>query len=221
MRGTLSEFRQVAGFDQLYIARSGKLNCIAIALKSGETCLYSPVAGLAKTDCPVPAEMGVVSMIFAPNHYHNKGLKPYSELLPDAALVCSDRAMPRLRKQTGLDFASLDTLNAALPENMQLLHPKGLKTGEVWLQVQQDSGVVWVVTDAFSGDMRPNGEFNAVPSMLGSFPKFGIKNAGAYRKWLEHQISKRPPTVLLPCHGSGVQHTDLGEKMIQLLKETL
>ncbi len=216
-----SKFRQIAGFDQLSVARSGKLNCFAFALRTGDFCLYSPVAGLAKVDGAVQAEPGAVSMIFAPNHYHNKGLKPYSDLLPDATLVCSDLAKPRLRKQTGLDFASMDVLNAALPENMQLLQPEGLKTGEVWLQVQHGQRVAWLVTDAFSGAPRPEGEFNTAPTMLGTFPKFGIKHARTYRDWLEKRISVQPPTHLLPCHGSLVQNASLGAALITVLEDSI
>lgn len=216
-----SNFRQVDGFEQLYVARSGALSCIAFALKTGGLCLYSPVARLAKTECAVPADLGAVSLIFASNHYHNKGLKPYVELFPDATLVCSDQAKPRLRKQTGLDFVSMDILSAALPENMQLLQPEGLKTGEVWLQVQQDGRRAWAVTDAFSGAPCPERETNTRPSMLGSFPKFGVKHAGVYRDWLKGQISKQPPVCVLPCHGSPVQHADLGAALITLVEDTI
>jgi len=221
MSCALSKFRQIAGFDQLSVARSGKLSCFAFALKTGDFCLYSPVAGLAKADGAVPAEPGAVSMIFAPNHYHNKGLKPYSERLPNATIICSEMAKPRLQKQTGLDFASMDVLSAALPENMQLLQPEGLKTGEVWLQVQQGQRVAWLVTDAFSGALRPEGEFNTAPSMLGTFPKFGIKHASTYREWLEKQISMQPPTHLLPCHGSPVHNANLGAALITVLEESI
>lgn len=214
-------FRDVEGFDQLLIGNCGKLNSIAFTLQGGSMCLYSPVAGMAKTDAPLPAGQHIVSLIFAANHYHNKGLKPYATLLPQVALVCSDMAKPRLQKQTGLNFAPLDMLQAVLPKNMKLLTPAGLKTGEVWLQVQQGSKVAWVVTDAFCGKSAPEGEVNTTPSMLGTFPKFGVKDARVFRDWVANQIAELPPTHLLPCHGPPVEHPDLGTKLIRLLADTL
>lgn len=216
-----SKFGRITGFDQLSVARSGKLNCFAFALKTGDFCLYSPLADWAKAENKTPIVPGDVSMIFAPNHYHNKGVKPYSELLPNATLVCSDLAKPRLQKQTGLDFASIDALSAVLPDNVKLLQPEGLKTGEVWLQVQQDNRFAWIVTDAFSGALCPLGEFNKVPSMLGTFPKFGIKNTSTYRAWLENQVSVQNPELLLPCHGSPVQNANLGAALLGLVKDVI
>lgn len=216
-----STCRNIAGFDNVHTVRSGKLNSTAFSIETGDLCVYSPVAGLTKAGITSISDLGAVSALLAPNHYHNKGLQSHVDIFPDAILVCSDAARPRLQKQTGLDFKSLDVLRATLPENMQLLQPAGLKTGEVWLQVKQGDQIAWVVTDAFSGQALPEGEFNKVPSMLGTFPKFGIKDAGVYRGWLVNQISELPPTLLLPCHGSPVHHDDLGAALVELLDATV
>lgn len=214
-------YASVEGLEGVYIAQSGALSCCAIALNTKGLCLYSPVAALAGSDSAFLDGHGGVSVLLAPNHYHNKGLKPFSEYYPDAECVCSEIATPRLRKTTGLDFAPLEKLRAQLPETVKILHPEGLKTGEVWMQVQHGGTVAWIVTDAFSAERRPSGEFNTVPSMLGAFPKFGVKDASMFKSWVTQQIAAQPPTILLPCHGSPVRDRDLGTQLLTLLDTTL
>lgn len=218
---TNTAYTSVEGLEGVYSARSGNLNCFAIALNTKDLCLYSPVAALVGSDCAFPGDLGDVSVLLAPNHYHNKGLQPFSDRYPNAERVCSDAARPRLRKITGLDFASLEKLREQLPKAVKILHPEGLKTGEVWMQVQHGGTVAWIVTDAFSAERRPSGEFNTAPSMLGTFPKFGVKDASVYKSWVAQQIAAQPPTVLLPCHGSPVRNRDLGAQLLTLLDTTL
>ena len=91
-----SRFTPIDGLDGVYTARLGKLSCTALRLLDGSLCLYSPVAGLEKTLAGQANEIGAVSALFAPNHYHNKGLAGHTKAFPTAALYCSDTARPRL-----------------------------------------------------------------------------------------------------------------------------
>ena len=118
---TIQPFSPVDGLEDTYIGRLGKLNCFAFRLKDGSLCLYSPVAGLETAAGQSLAELGEVSMILAPNHYHNKGLAGHAAAFPNASLICSKGAEPRLKKITGLAFDPLDTLKAQLAD-LSLIH---------------------------------------------------------------------------------------------------
>ena len=212
-----SGFAPVVGLDGVYAARSGKLSCTALRLRDGGLCLYSPVAGLERTLLAQAGELGPVSGLLAPNHYHNKGLQEHVALFPQATLVASAFAANRLKKVTGLDTSDLAVLRRVLPDTAQILEPEGLKTGEVWLQMQSGAEVAWIVTDAFSAPHTKPGQFAENLTLLGTFPKYGIKDAEVYKAWVAEQISRHSPTLLIPCHGSPVRDPNMGTSLLHLL----
>jgi len=221
MSKTQPIFKELSGFDDVYTVQSGQLNCTAIRLKSGNLCLYSPVSGLQDDGLASLQNLADVSVLLAPNHYHNKALVEYSKWFPKADLVCSMAASPRLSKIIGLEFADIKMLAAKLPSHIKLIEPEGLKTGEVWFQIEYGKDVIWVVTDAFSGPSKLKGEYGSEPQMLGTFPKFGVSDAAVYKSWLKTQLSRQAPTVLIPCHGRAVKSANLGAAMIKLLDQKL
>ena len=216
---TIQAFTQVSGLDGAYLGRAGKLNCIAFRLRDGSICLYSPVAGLETSGRDSLAKLGSVSMILAPNHYHNKGLTGHVNAFPNASLVCSKGAEPRLKKITGLAFDPIDTLKSQLADNQRILEPEGLKTGEVWVEIRTDSEIAWVVTDAFSAKLHSPGIRAKAPNMLGAFPRYGVKDASVFKDWANTQLSTDRPTILLSCHGSPVNAPDLDAQLIGLLAD--
>lgn len=217
---TIQPFSLVGGLDGVYIGRAGKLNCIAFRLRDGSLCLYSPVAGLEASAGDSLARLGGVSMILAPNHYHNKGLTGHADAFPNASLICSKDAEPRLKKITGLAFDPIDTLKSQLADNQRLLEPEGLKTGEVWVETRTQSETAWIVTDAFSAKLHSPGVCAEAPGMLGTFPRYGVKDASVYRDWVNTQLSADRPSILLSCHGSPVNSPDLDAQLIGLLTNT-
>ena len=210
-------FSEIAGLEGIFIARAGKLNCTAIRLRDGGVCLYSPVAGLEISERDSLLEIGRVSFLLAPNHYHNKGLKGHVDAFPDASLLCSDNAEQRLQKVTGLMFEPLVTLQPLLDETQTILEPEGLKTGEVWVQIEVGADIVWIVTDAFSSTLHPPGVYAESASMLGTFPRYGVKDVTVFRDWLNEQLTITKPTILLPCHGSPVKGPNLTVQLTGLL----
>lgn len=218
MSKPLNRFSPVAHTDGLYAAERGKLRCIALRLKTGGLCLYSPVAGLDDAARDSLQDLGTVTVLLAPNHYHNKAAAEYARAFPTAQLACSDGARQRLEKITGLKFAGLDMLRTDLPAEMEMLEPPGLKTGEVWIQVRSETELVWIVTDAFCG---ADGATTEQPGLLGTFPKYGVGNKVLYRAWTEEQIASRPPTCIVPCHGSVVRSASLAANLRALLQEKL
>lgn len=218
---TTFEFSKISDLAGVYIARRGKLNCMALRLLDGGLCLYSPVAGLEKTHYDWLTKSGGVSALLAPNHYHNKGLKGHAEVFPNAPLICSKAAEPRLHKLTGLAFSPIEMLKELLAKGQEILEPDGLKTGEVWIEIQTDSDVVWIVTDAFSTEMLPPGDYADAPTLLGTFPRYGVSDASSFKRWVKKRIEVAAPTVLLPCHGSPVKSKKLSTQLVELLDEKL
>lgn len=216
---TIQPFSPVTSLDGVYTARAGKLNCTAFRLRDGGLCLYSPVAGLETSERHSLTELGDVSAVLAPNHYHNKGLEGHAVAFPSASLICSKSAEPRLKKITGLAFDLLDTLKPQLAENQKILEPEGLKTGEVWVQVETGSEIAWIVADAFSAKLHPPGDYAKSPSMLGTFPRYGVKDAPVFKDWVNEQVLAVRPTMLLSCHGSPVRAADLSALLIGLLAD--
>lgn len=212
-----SSFIQIDGLDSVYVARRGKLSCVAFRLKTGDMCLYSPISGLGSVVANEMARLGHLSVLLAPNHYHNKGLQEHVALFPQATLVASAFAANRLKKVTGLDTSDLAVLRRVLPDTAQILEPEGLKTGEVWLQMQSGAEVAWIVTDAFSAPHTKPGQFAENLTLLGTFPKYGIKDAEVYKAWVAEQISRHSPTLLIPCHGSPVRDPNMGTSLLHLL----
>jgi hypothetical protein len=216
---TGQSFSEIAGLDGVYIARAGKLNCTAFRLCDGGLCLYSPVAGLEVSQRDRLAALGGVSAILAPNHYHNMGLKAHAKAFVGASLMCSKAAEPRLESITGLAFEPLDALRSQRLVNQTIMEPEGLKTGEIWVQIETPSQMVWIVGDAFTAPLLGEGAYAQAPGLLANFPRYGVKDASAYRDWVMEQISSSRPTVLLSCHGSVVKSAELGGQLAKLLKE--
>lgn len=214
-----STFCKLDGVNGIYIVQSGKLRCTAFQSSQNTLCLYSPVPKLGAIAHRSLLDLGHVSLLIAPNHYHNRGLAENVRYFPDADLVCSPAASPRLSKVTDLVFQDLSILTDALPSHIRILQPEGLKTGEIWLQIDDGNEVVWIVTDAFSSTSARPGEGSVVPTMLGTFPNYGIQNGTVYKSWVERQIAKKSPTILVPCHGAPVRSPDLGLSLTSLIND--
>lgn len=214
-----SAFIPVEGFEGLFSAQSGALRCTAIRLQSGGLCLYSPVAGLSDAAKQSLVELGDVKFLLAPNHYHNKGLKEYAAAFPEAQLCAPPTTHARLEKITGLKFDGLEALGTDLPPDTKIIATEGLKTGEVWIYADTDGGLAWIVTDAFSGPKGPVGHYADAVELLGTFPKFGVADQEIYLSWVAQQISKTPPALVIPCHGSMIRSPDLRDKLKGALAE--
>ncbi len=216
MSKQLGPFEPVPGFAGVSSARKGELRCVAIQLKSGGLCLYSPVAGIGGVATQSLTEIGDVTHLLAPNHYHNKGLAEYVKAFPDAKLCCTEGAKPRLIKQTGLAFEVLSPTTLPLPDEVRLIATKGLKTGEFWVEVVAPDACLWIVTDAFSGPKGEQDFAGTQPDLLGTFPKFGIGDRQVYATWLRGAIQAARPTALLPCHGAAVAGETLADDLLRL-----
>ncbi len=213
--------QMIEGFEGLYVARSKKLSCTLFRLGDETLCIYSPVNGLETAVAELQNELGKVTAILAPNHYHNKGLIAHLEAFPDAFLYCSAAARPRLNKVTGLNFETLERLRGRLPGGTELHEPGGLKTGEVWLQVKSHVDCALAVTDAFNSALLPLESYADRVSLLGTFPRYGVQDARSYKTWATQFLTKTAPSILLPCHGSPVKSVDLTGQLVDLVEKEI
>lgn len=220
MSNALSAFRPMPDISGIFTAEKGNLRCTAVQLRDGGLCLYSPVQGLGPDAWKSLEVLGEVTHLLAPNHYHHKGVAEYAAAFPDATLCASARATPRLEKQTGHMFTTLGDVALGLPDDMVLVEPNGLKTGEVWIDMVLPDGHLWIVTDAFCGPKTCKADFADTPELLGTFPKFGIGDRDVYCHWLASAVQASAPTQIVPCHGAMIQGDDLGAKALRLLTDS-
>ncbi|SEB60962.1 hypothetical protein SAMN05216452_2421 [Nitratireductor aquibiodomus] len=213
MAGNISK---LARLEDIHIIRAGKLNCFALRLQTGGLCLYSPIAGQERVQREALEQLGGVSVLLAPNHYHNKGLAGHAEAFRNATVACSASAKPRLEKVTGLTYEPLQKLETALQKGHTLLEPQGLKTGEVWVEIQNNSDTIWIVADAFMSESRSSDGFGDTPARSGSFPRYGVDDAKLFANWVEQRLAIASPTILLPCHGGPVKSPHLGPMLSTL-----
>lgn len=218
MSKVLSAFAPIPHHSGIWSAQKGTLRCTALRLSDGSLCLYSPVLGLGEDAKSSLAELGEIAYLFAPNHYHHKGLREYSQAFPEAKLVCSERARSRLEKQTGLWFEGLRLLERLLPQGCKFAEPEGLKTGEVWLIAESEPGRIWAVCDSFKGPSGKVGHVAQTVEMVGTFPSYGIKDRESYASWLDAQASADEPSMIVPCHGSMVRSENLAVEVVALLQ---
>ena len=215
MTKRISKPENVAGVPGLRSIRRGNLRCMIVDLQEGGVCLYSPVE---KTSMAVATNHDV-RFLFAPNHYHNKGIAEHVAAFQSAKLVSSDAARPRLEKLTGHRFGDLSKLRKSLPDAASLVEPEGLKTGEVWMVVRAGIELVWVVTDAFCG-LQEKSDERAHAGFLKTFPTYGLQDKHRFSSWVRQRLTEEVPTMIIPCHGEIVQGAAL-DKEIRALLETL
>lgn len=222
MTNQLSPFLELGGHADIFTAQNGKLRCSAIRLTDGRLCLFSPTQSIGAAALESLQRLGDVAFLLAPNHYHNKALKEFTEVFPAARLCAPQGAIPRLRKVTGLEIETLQDVEGSLPESMDFVEPEGLKTGEVWLRSRNDGGTAWLLVDAFCGPKiaktRPSSD---QPELLKTFPTYGVGDRTAYKDWVRKQIRRDKPETLVPCHGAILRAEDLPAKLEKLVDEVL
>lgn len=220
MAKKLSLFEPADGLVDVYSANNGSLRCSAIKLRDNSLCLFSPVAGLNRESKESIDNLGEVSHLLAPNHYHNKGIAEYVEAFPNAILIAPDLAKPRLGKITNLKFESLETIEKLIENDVSILYPQGLKTGEIWLSFNQAKLMCWMVVDSFcSTEKISNNSVTDSPEILKPFPKFGVADIALYRTWVDSQLSNDQPNMIVPCHGSTIHSANLSEKIEKLMQD--
>lgn len=168
---------------------------------------------------------GTPRVLVAPNHYHHVALPRYRELYPDAAVVTSDGARPRLAKKGHTNVRALGDVE--LPEGVRLLAAEGVKNGETWMVVERDEKVLAVADAFFNVDAACTGfegfmlrRLRTVGGLrLGrTFQWVGIGDKSAYRKWAIDTLTREKPTVIAFAHGAPLRGGDAWKQCVELVE---
>lgn len=188
-----------------------------VRLRSGGLLVHSPTRmGDALLD-RIEA-LGPVEVLFAPNHFHHLGLPRYRARFPEAIVVASEGARPRLLAKGYAPVAELAEAEALLPEGAHWLRCEGLKNGEVFLSLDAGGTRTWIVCDAFFHETRPTRGLRTLlfrglgvaPGLrIGrTFGWVGLRDRRAYRAWLEQALERERPARILVSHGTPI---DVGD----------
>lgn len=207
------------------------LRTTALRLRDGGVLLISPTRGLGDAAHEELAALGAPSVLLAPNHFHHLGLGEHRERYPEARVVASAVAAPRVQKKTGLEVATLDEVRQQLPDGAAIVESAGTRSGETWLSVHTARGIAWVVSDAFFNlPSLPQNTFGLALRATGTGPglrigrtytTLAIDDKRAYRRWLGEVLDRRPPTLLVPGHGDVLEGPDLADRLRALAGERL
>lgn len=193
---------------------SGWMLSSPVLSADGEVAVISPVSNPGEDIVREIEALGQVRLLIAPNHFHYLGLSSWKERFPQAAVVASEAAIPRIRKKlrSPIDIEPRGEMVAG----WRLAEPPGLKNGELWA-MGGDEGTTWIVGDAFfnvpgplSGGMGMALRLTRTAPGLrigGTWGPLHVKSKGEYASWLADRLDREPPDRLVPLHGDAVSDT--------------
>jgi hypothetical protein len=216
------------------VASSGwSWNMFLVRLRGGGLLVHSPIRfdgdGLSSIDA-----IGTPRVIFAPNHFHNAGLPAARARWPNAIVVASEGASPRLSRQRHEGIRPLEEAIPLLPDGARFLPCEGTKTGETFLSLPPqpgERGPTWIACDAFFHVTRAvRGTMGmmlramaVVPGLRVSrtFRYVAVRDARAYVSWLEAAIEREAPFRLVVSHGEALEGDDLGGRLLAATRDRL
>ena len=206
-------------FDSVRRLESGwSLRSVAVELAGGGHVVLSPTKKM---------DHGALTPRFlvCSNHYHWLGIPEWLARFPDARVIATKTAAPRLRAKLGIDIGELGDVD--LPSGARWLEPPGVGSGEVFLDV----GGTWIVCDAFFNEPKnPTGAYGLGLRLTGTTPGLCIgqtwkylqlSKRAEYKEWMLARLSAEPPAAVVMAHGDIVRSGDLGERLTELVRARL
>jgi hypothetical protein len=194
------------------------LRSIAIELPSGGHAVLSAGTGM-DPDALSPR------FLVCGNHFHWLGIPEWLERFPEARVVATKTAAPRLRAKLGRDVGELSEID--LPKGTTFVEPAGVGSGEIWL----DANGAWIVCDAFFNEPNmANGVMGVGLRLSGTTPGLRIgqtwkwmqlSKRAEYKEWLLARLKDAPPKALIPAHGEMAEGADLADRLAALVRERL
>ena len=205
-------------------SENGRIRMIAVGLRDGGLCVVSPGAELEQARFAALERWGRPRFLLAPNHFHHFGIHAWKQRYPDAIVVASPRARARLKKKVpGADIQDVALLEPALPPGVRVFGPPMAKQGETWLSVRTKQGVAWFVTDAIMNEPHlPGGPLGLLLHLLGFrtglhtnpfFKRVFLESKAAYKDWVIQELSREPPDIFIPSHGTVLRGPDVVERL--------
>ncbi len=198
-----------------------------IPLGDGDLLVHSPTWIDEETLAQLRA-LGTPRILFAPNHFHHLSLQRYRELFPEATVVASAGAIPRLRARGHEGLRSTD--DVALPSGMRWLVPEGTRSGEAWVSIDGEGGPTWIVCDAFfnapaplrglEGAMLRLAKTGRALSIGMTYTLMCIRDKPRYREWVIDAVAREKPRSMLFSHGDPLQ-TDVTTALTAIIRQRL
>ncbi len=204
------------------------LRMLALRLTDGTLLVYSPIPLKKAESFQKLEQLGQVSFVLAPNHFHNLGIKPFKNRYPTLQFVASEAAIPRLQQVTKESFAPFTKINSLLPGGVNVIEPEGLRAGELWMTVRsQDKGFILIVCDAyFNMPHVKKSVFGKILWLTGGAPGLrvsrvfrliGMQKRKVYRQWTSRLFTSFPPKTLIPSHGAICTRNNLADELLALI----
>ncbi|GFE65729.1 hypothetical protein KIN_28030 [Litoreibacter roseus] len=188
---------------------------VAARLRRGRLALYSPVPKPDDTALEAARDLGGVTTILAPSHFHHLGIADWRAAFPDATVCAPAAAIPRLENRLG--HSVFDTM-PDLDRGLSLMSPPGLRAAEVWLRAEGPDGVAWAVCDAFAGPAGSEDSPADSPKARGAFATMCLGDKTAYKNWAMTRIDADRPVLLLPAHGNAVSGPALADGLAAIVE---
>lgn len=194
---------------------------VIVAARDG-LVVYAPTRGLSDALHEKISALGRPRLLVAPNHFHHLGIPEWHVRYPDAAVVASALALPRLkRRQASVPWQSVDQVD--WPTTLRHVEPTGTSNGELWLR---PDAATWIVGDAFMNIAPPfAGAKGMALRLAGVGPGLRIartwrplhlKDRRTYRDWLANELREAPPRRLVPIHGDVLDEDDVPARLSAL-----
>lgn len=178
-------------------------------------------------------EVGRPVAILAPNYFHHLSVPRYRERYPEAAVLATKTAMPRLAKQGHKGLGDVAERADLLPVGSKILPCEGSKTGEVWLSLpgKEGEGPTLVVCDGFFNVQRPTvGAMGLVLRLTQSSPGLqlgktirwlAMADRPGFVAWAGKTLTEVAPRRVVMSHGDAFEDTDLASRLSGLVRERL
>jgi hypothetical protein len=178
-------------------------------------------------------EVGRPVAILAPNYFHHLSVPRFRERYPEAAVLATKTAMPRLTKQGHKGLADVAERADLLPEGSKILVCEGSKTGEVWLSLPGGAGkgpTLAVCDGIFNVERPTTGAMGLVLRLTQSSPGLqlgktirwlAMADRPAFVEWAVKTIGDLAPGRIVMSHGEPLEAPDLANRLSALVRERL
>ena len=212
-----------------YSADMGSPYCALIKVTDNLYVVYSPGVGLSSSARKIiPANAKV--LLLAPAMSHSLGLLSWSQEFTNAEIFSSLISRERIMKLTGeKKILPAEDLQQYLPAGVNIHIPPGSNLGEVWLSIESEDKIYWLVCDAFTNlKTLGTGFFSKLFMKLYGlrtglvchkvFAR-GVQDKSVFREWALQRFGSGKPSVIVPCHGEIYAESDCASKICKIVAE--
>jgi hypothetical protein len=177
------------------------------------------------------ANFGEVVALVASNAYHWLGQPFWRKRFPSARSFAPAQGLKRLsKKMPDAHFEPLEALAPLLGDRATVVDAPGFKVGNAFATARGKNGTYWYPSDLLSNIPElPRGfVFRTLMTMTDSAPGYRIfrpsvwlqvKNKPVLRAWIDEDLAKSAPLVIVPAHGPPVAGPDLVSSTKALLEK--